>query len=226
MKQNKLIPFIFLLIIIPTVACLQTRSDMKDGESQVFQNQVKNLQQNQSEMSSEMQEIKAELQRMNGRVEVVESKVTAVNRDMHGKSQLGEDQLANLSKRLKTVEDATLSISQRMDAIVDELRDLRLKQKKTAQIRTERKRGPFTQADLDYSKKRWGEAAINYMKYRDLNPKGRRYAEATFKIGYCFQRLGKAAQALAFYNEVQNRYPKSAYSKKALVQLRKIKKPN
>ena len=55
-----------------------------------------------------------------------------------------------------------------------------------------------------------------------MNPKGKRYADATYKIGMSFQELKLKDDAKAFYQEVIQKFPKSSEAKKAEVRLKKL----
>ncbi len=216
--------------------CLQTRNQMQQqDEKKVFQEQVKNLQENRADSQVRIQEVQTETLRNNGRIETLEARMASLDRNMLGQSKINESHLVEYNNRLKTLEDASLNLNQKMEAMVTEMQALRnqLAAKSEKSERAEKKtekspvssssKGPYTTAEEHYSKKSWGEAVISYMDYREQNPNGKYYAEATYKIGYAFQQLGKGTQAKAFYEEVSNRFPSSPFSKKAQAQLKSIK---
>lgn len=231
---------IFLLgfICLVDFACnLQTRNQMQQiEEKKVIQDQVKNLQVNRADTAVKFQEVSTEVMHLNGRIETFESKLNSLDKGMNAKEKLSEQHFAEMNNRIKTLEEASVSLNQKIDSIINELQTLRssiatahkaekekpAKAEKAAEKSSDK--GPFTSAEEEYNKQNWGEAILSYMKYREQNPKGKRYAEATYKIGYSFQQLGKDAQAKSFYLEVVNRYPSSPHAKKAQAQIAKIEK--
>ena len=56
-----------------------------------------------------------------------------------------------------------------------------------------------------------------------MNPTGKRYAEASFKMGQSFQELGMKTEARSFYSEVLEKFPKSDWAKKANLHLKSLK---
>jgi len=72
-------------------------------------------------------------------------------------------------------------------------------------------------------KKHWKEAIVAYEKYRSTNPTGKRYAEATYKIGASFHELGMKSEAKAFYAEVVEKFPKGEWAKKSNGRLKALK---
>ena len=71
--------------------------------------------------------------------------------------------------------------------------------------------------------KKFKDAILAYQKYRDGNPKGRHYGEATFKMGVCFQEMGLKDEAKVFYEEVISKFPGSKDAKKAAVRAKQLK---
>ncbi|MDZ4660856.1 MAG: tetratricopeptide repeat protein [Pseudomonadota bacterium] len=241
--MTKVASWTFVALVIGSVfslgGCLQTRNQVQQQEEKkVFQDQVKNLQENRADSQSRLQELQTETLRYNGRIETLEARMTSLDRNMLGQSKINDQRIGEYSVRLKTLEEASLNLNQKMDAMITEMQDLRsqiaaqekMTEKKTsksssgdsAPTKTSSK-GPYTTGEEHYNKKAWGEAVISYMDYRDQNPNGKYYSEATYKIGYAFQQLGKANQAKSFYEEVSNRFPNSPFSKKAQAQLKSIK---
>ena len=60
------------------------------------------------------------------------------------------------------------------------------------------------------------ESAISeFQKYRDNNPKGKHYPEATFYIGQSFKNLQMPSEAEIFFKEIVKSYPKSLWASRA-----------
>jgi TolA-binding protein len=81
----------------------------------------------------------------------------------------------------------------------------------------------FDQAEKLFSEKKWQQAILKYQEYRDRNPRGRHFAEATYKIGVCFQELGMNKEAKTFYDEVIARFPNTPQSRRAQTRTRALK---
>lgn len=217
---------LIILIGLGSTSCLQTRSQVQAQEEiKLTQEQVKNLQVNRADTQNKMQEVSQVVLQLNGRIEGLEAKMNGIDRGFQAKNRQGDQQIVELSARIKTLEDALLGTNQKLDEVVQELQRIRSAKVSESKSSGEGKgpeKGPFVMAEDDFSKNHWGEAILNYMKYREQNPKGKRFAEATFKIGYSFQQLGKGAQAKSFYQEVVERFPGTPHAKKAQAQLQKL----
>lgn len=229
MRALKIFGLISFILFLSGAGCpLQTRTQVE--EKKVMLDQVKVLQTGRAEQQGKIQDVSNEVLTMNGRIETVEAKITSLDRGMQSHNRQGDQQVAELSNRVKTLEEASLGLNQRMDSMVEELKGLRVavesakKNEKSSAPSKGPERGPFNTGEDEYAKGNWGEAILSYMKYREQNPTGKRYAEATFKIGYAFQQMGKSAQAKSFYQEVVNRFPSTPHAKKASSQLQKIEK--
>ena len=68
--------------------------------------------------------------------------------------------------------------------------------------------------------KKWKDAIVVFSKYRDQFPKGKKYADATYKIGVCFQELGMKEEAKPFLEEVVAKFPGTSEAKKASFRLK------
>lgn len=80
----------------------------------------------------------------------------------------------------------------------------------------------YTEANKLYDKQKWEDAVLAFEEYRKSNPKGKLYADATYKIGICFQNLGMKDDAKAFFKEVVDKYPKSKEAGLAKGKLKKL----
>ena len=54
-----------------------------------------------------------------------------------------------------------------------------------------------------------------YQKFRDQNPKNKKFAKATLKIGLAFNELGLKDEAKTFLEEVVAKFPQSEEAKQA-----------
>lgn len=76
--------------------------------------------------------------------------------------------------------------------------------------------------DDAFAAKDWKGAVVIYQKYRDKYPKGKKFVEATYKIGICFKELKLKSEAKTFFDEVIEKFPSSPEAKKAKSQLKSL----
>jgi TolA-binding protein len=223
-----------LAAITSLPACLQTRSAQKEQEEkQVFKKQLTNLQQNTADINTRFQDLEDEARRVNGRVEVLESKVN----QMSAKADKGDQGLENKMRELNEVykeefnkmgADIT-ALKQQIAMMQEDQKRVREESESKAQAQaaakaTEQAKGPFASAESKFDKKNWKDAILDYEKYRSQNPKGKQVPVATYKIGVAFQELGMADDAKLFYDEVIAKFPKSKEAEKAVSRLKGMKK--
>ena len=202
-------------LIAVTVAsgCLQTRADIENKKK--INDQLVTLQQERARGEVRLQSYDEQFRQLHGRIEELERKLEEVLRakeEATQKKQVGQTQMG---ERLKIYEEALRQMGGQVQAFHKELATLRTVKKK--------KGGNFANAEEAYKKKSWKSAIVGYQKYRELNPKGRRYSTATLKIGRCFEELGMASDAKAFFEEVIEKFPKSKNAKMAQKRLKSIK---
>jgi len=203
--------------------CITTRSQMK--EQNQLQSQVANIQEAKADYDLRLQEFEGQLREYNGRIEVLENDSRQF-RDYQGKTneknKIDEELLEN---KFKVIQEALLKIEselQRMNVDIENLKSSSAKATKNS-AKKDSSKGNYQQAEADFAKKKWKEAAVGYQKYRDLNPKGINYADATYKIGVCFQEMGMKKEAKAFYEEIAEKFPKSHVASKAQYRLKNLK---
>ena len=66
-----------------------------------------------------------------------------------------------------------------------------------------------------FKKESYENAISKFQKYRDENPKGSHYPEATFYIGQSFRNLKMPVEAKIFFKEVIKSYPQSLWASRA-----------
>ena len=71
-----------------------------------------------------------------------------------------------------------------------------------------------------FEKESYESAISEFQKYRDNNPKGKHYPEATFYIGQSFKNLKMPSEAEVFFKEIVKSYPKSLWAGRAKKSLR------
>lgn len=206
---------IYLLItslILSGCGTLVTRTAVKETEQRKqFQDQVSNLQKSSADINAKFNEIDSELRSLNGRADNIENKMqTEKNQESKMVSMI---QYEELQKKVNLLEqELTLTKSK-----IEQLSQLKTEDKSQAKSV---KKDVFEEADDFLAEKDFKRAILGYSKYRESFPKGRRFAEATYKIGVCFQELGQADEAKTFFDEVISKFPTSSEAKKAKVRLK------
>jgi TolA-binding protein len=134
-------------------------------------------------------------------------------------------------KKLQAYEDAIRKLEAQVQTLNDEVTKL----KETppppeaeaapapASSKKGKSSGPYEAGEDHFGAKKWKEAIVSFQKYRDQNPKGKNYADATYKIGVCFQELGMKDEAKSFMEEVTAKFPNSKEAKKAAFRLKNLK---
>jgi TolA-binding protein len=235
MTTNGFVNFLGGVISVALMTgCLQTRSAMQEQEEkQVLRSQVQNLQQSTADVGAQFNDINDEFRRQNGRIETVEARTQQMTTQMQNRDAMNEQRFKEINERLVAYHEAItrmdtqiVQMSQQMAQLQEELKRSResAAKQKVAPAAPAKDKGNFTQAEEDFERKNWKDAILNYENYRKMNPTGRQYAVATYKIGVCFEELGMKDDAKAFYEEVLSKYPKSREASRATSRLRGLNK--
>ncbi len=211
--------------------CLQTRSAQKEQEEkQVMQKTVKNLQTTTADVTTRFQEIDEDLRNFNGRTEVNEFKINQLTQRIDKTDATIEARFKEMSDKLTTYQEAITKLDAQVAELTTTLAQVQEDVKKkgsgggSSAGAGEVKSGPYALAEGAFKAKSWKDAIIDYEKYRKAEPKGKRFADATYKIGVCFQELGDLEGAKVFYEEVVAKFPKSKEAGKAEYRLSSLKK--
>lgn len=204
-------------------SCLLTRTDVKEVEQKrQMQDQVVNLQKNTAETGSRFSEIENDLRQVNGRVEVLEDRLQKVSGEKDKSIQGTNELVADANKRTLTLQEEVTKLSQQVATLQAEMAAIKDVSVKPRAEKVEKK-DAWNEAEDLFKSKDYKKAAMSYSKYRETNPKSKRMAEATLKIGVCFQELGLKEDAKAFYDEVIAKYATSNEAKKAKSRLKSLK---
>lgn len=206
------------------VSCLKTRTDIKETETkQVIAQQVTTLQKTNADTSNRIAELEQEVRELNGKVEVLENKISRQNpeneKTMRGFSEL----VAESNKKIAAYQEELIKQDTAIKQLTLEIENLKLSQTKTTEKVAEKK-DPHQLADEYFKQGDWKKAIIQYQKYRDENPKGKKVPDSTYKIAYSFSELGMKDEAKTFYEEVISKYPKSYEATKAKAKIKAMKK--
>jgi TolA-binding protein len=210
--------------------CLQTRSDVKTGEQrQVLQQQVGTLQKTNADTANRISDLEEQLRFMNGRVEVLEAKLSSSGQEAEQQRRNAVEVTQSHNQKFAVYQEALEKMEQTVQALQTELNNLRAQQlsdRVKGDSSREQAKGaqdPYESADSHFEKKEFKAAILEYQKYVEKNPKGKKVASATYKIGVSFQELGMKNEAKAFYDEVITNFPKSDEARKAKSRLKNLK---
>jgi len=191
---------------------LKTREELTEREQkQVIQEQ--NMQQQKAQAETRQQEYDEQIRVMNSRIDNLTTTVQQLAQSK-GEAVAQEQKLREAQdQKIKALEEALVKQE-------EEIKALHAAKEEAAVA----KKDPLEDADEAFKKKDWKQAIVGYQAYRDKNPKSKKYAEVTMKMGQSFQELGMKAEAKSFYEEVVDKYPSSGEAKKAKTKLKGLKK--
>jgi TolA-binding protein len=224
----KSLPFFVVAILLS--GCLVTRQQVREGGAPVKREAITPEQQQRVNSEIKYQEVEQQNRELLGRIETLENSVNVLNADKSGHRMEQQLDKKAMDEKLKIYEEAItkletqyLALAQKTEALQLAVNSAAAAGSKNAAKPTGPEKSTFDGAEEDFSKKRWKEAIVSYEKYRSANPNGKRYAEATYKIGASFHELGMKTEAKAFYTEVVEKFPKSDWAKKSGQRLKTLK---
>ena len=210
-------------------ACLQTRTAVQEIEQKKqIQDQVVTLQKNNADQSSRFLDLESNVRSMNGRIESLEAQLERAQNSKNESEKESSEKNSELEKKIALLQESVIKMDSEMQELREALND-QSKKSSAANISSEKKTNSnespdFVSAESLFEEKEWKKAILNYNKYRDNNPKGKKFAEATYKMGVCFQELNKKEEAKVFYEEVIAKFPKSKEAERAQYRLKNLKK--
>lgn len=234
MRLNQMLNKIFVTIkltfagltLVALTGCLMTRDQLR-GEApapaRTQQRQQVVMQQEQAQQNLALQAYDDQFKDLRNRLDILENQLSQANSERTSKEELN----AELDRRLKLYEEALKNLEIQILGMVKDVQDLKKKalNSSSSNKASNQAAAPsdFQVGESQFDKKQWREAILSYQSYREKNPKGNNYAEATYKIGVCFQELGLKDEARAFYSEAVSKFPKSDEAKRAQYRLKNLK---
>lgn len=232
------------LISIGLTGCLQTRAEMRgegdkplSEQTREHQSQQTRIAQNQTQVVekplppkpavSRLDEADEQLRQLSGRIDVVENQMSQLNAAANADKEGLKTSHKSVDGKLFAFEEAL----KKMEAQIQALVESRATEMAAAPARGSAK-GPDTKAaaiglhdegSALFTGKKWKDAIVVFSKYRDQFPKGKKYADSTYKIGVCFQELGMKEEAKPFLEEVVAKFPGTGEAKKASYRLKTTK---
>lgn len=221
-----LTPFLVILFSLLSVGCLMTRDQIRGNSTnrspeqvQVSQNQIKK-----AEQAAQLDDMDESLRSTVGRIEVLENEIQQMKAVSPEEEQNKMAAKKDIDLKFATFEQALRALEVQVQNLKAEISGLKASRSSSKpKVKKKAKKGNFAGAQEAFSAKDWKKAILGYQKYRDLNPKGRWYSEATYKIGVSFQELNMKSEAKSFYQEVIAKFPKGKMAKKAKYRLKKLK---
>lgn len=222
-KMNSL----FLVSIATTllVGCetLMTRNDIRETEQKKqFQDQVSTIQKSSADTGNRMADIEQDLRNLNGRIEVIENRSNVSAQEAAKARGQAEATAGDQAKRVQILQDEVAKLTEEVAALSAEVNAMKAAGAESASASS--KKDLYELGEENFDKKEWKKAIVNYQKFRDANPKSKKFPDATYKIGVCFQELGLKDEAKTFYDELVAKYPNSGEAKKARTRLKSLAK--
>lgn len=219
--------FVITAATLFLTGCLKTRNDVRETEQrQVMQQQVVTMQRTNADSFGRVAELEEQMRELNGRVDVVENKVGQGGSNIESALKVSQEQNRELNQKVSILQEALTKMERDILLLNAELQAVKA-QKAAAHAEVtvkSSKNDIYEVAQSFFEKKDWKQSILNFQKYRDENPKGGKFADATYKIGVSFQELGMKDEAKTFYDEVVSKFPKSDEARRAKIRLKGIKK--
>lgn len=218
----------FLILTAATfsvVGCLKTRDELKPDSSvsRPQQQQTAVQQQTQAQAPRRQDPVRTEetdeqMRVLNGRIENLEQGQAEIKRTQAEVAKQAAKEEMDL--KFKAYEEELRSLQAQVQALTAAQE---AKAAAAAEMKTKTPKDFYDKGEELFKEKKWKEAISNYNKYREAQPKGPHYADATYKMGVCFQELNMKDEAKTFYEEVIQKAPKSREAKKAAIRLKSLK---
>ena len=237
LNRTVLITAIFSLAFSQT-GCLKTRAQLReDGgdDQQATPAKVSTPQDVRPQGQYVIDEIKGEFTRLEGRVEDIErtqsQQATAASSAKQEEVKKLETRIAELETAQANMLDAIKKIQETPVAAADPS-ELLAKGKNQVEAGNyegaienlsaylkngkakKSEEATFLRAEAYYALKDYKKSIVDYSKFPEKYTRSSRMPAALFKIGKSFEALGMKDDAKGFYQELVEKYPKSAEAKK------------
>lgn len=215
---------LFSILSLTLTGCLMTRDQIREGASTTSStpSQVSQAQIKKAEAAARIDDLEEMVRTSTGRIEVLENEINQM-RQAEQEKQGSTAEASEVDKKFMIFEEALKSLEAQIRTLAAEVQSLKSASHAGGSSSDSKKKGNFAGAEEAFNQKDWKRAIVGYQKYRDLNPTGKWYPEATYKIGVSFQELKMNTEAKAFYEEVIAKFPKDKNSNKAKYRLKNLK---
>lgn len=217
------------------IGCLKTRAELRgEAADEAPQRQILIAQRGKAPAvpaaaHTEQEDLFEQLRLLNGRVDSVENQVVQLNAAHAGDKDGVAREKQAIEAKFVAYEEALKKLETQVAALTEEMQKMKTameepkKADKPAKAEAKNPNKSFEDGEALFKGGKFKEAILAYQKYRDANPKGKFYADATFKMGVCFQEVGLKDEAKVFYEEVTSKFPGSKDAKKAAQRLKQLK---
>lgn len=211
--------------------CLKTRNDVREADGKyVMQQQVTTMQRTNADANARLMENDEKMRELMGRVEELENKLTQGNQSLENTLKAAQQSTTESNQKIQLLQESLAKMETQLVQMQAEIQGMKadhyaaIGAASAAKDKKEKsEKDPYQAAQELFAQKEWKKAILNFQKYRDENPKGKFFADATYKIGASFQELGMKDEAKTFYDEVVASYGKSEAAKKAKQRLKGLK---
>lgn len=221
-------------------ACLKTRAELR-GDEGATQEPAKQTRTQQRETVREIRESKPtqavarqeelddQMRHLNGKVDAIENHLSQISAAQQGEKQSVTEMAKYADTKFAAYQEELKKMQAQIDALQDELAKLKTAKAEApaateASVKTLPKgKTAYDEGEEQFNAKKWKDAIVSYQKYRDSYPKGKMYADSTYKIGVCFQELKMKDESRAFFDEVIAKFPGSKEAKKAAFRMKSLK---
>lgn len=212
---------ILALSLIFLAGCLQTRQGIKENATISSEEREKATAQAEALANEE------QIRMLRGEIESLEHRLQEAQLAREQAETDRAESRLQLEERLKVYEETIGKLETQYLALAQKLETINTEKSAPvakANPKTAAKAPSlYDSAETLFAQKKWREAIVEYQNYRDKNPKGRDYSDATYKIGVSFQELGMKDEAKAFYTEVVQKFGKTKTADKAKYRLKNLK---
>jgi TolA-binding protein len=232
MKRSQILA-VMGLVCLSQAGCLKTRTDVRETEQKhVIQQEVTKLQRTNADVSTRFSDLEDDIRNVRGRLEVLEHKGGQSSQEAEAVKRYASDQSADANKKIALLQEGLANLEKTVFQLNAQVNALQAEkaaasaQASAAQATAaaNSKRDSYEVAKELFNAKDWKKAILSYQKYRDEHPSGKKIADATYKIGVCFQELGMKDEAKTFYEEVMSKYPTSDEARRSKVRLKSLRK--
>ncbi len=173
-----------------------------------------------------------QFRQLNGRVDTIENQMGQINAANEGEKKSVTDMAKYADQKFTAYEEELRKMEAKIASLEQELATVKAasaEPKPTpsagsiAGAISGKGKTAYDEGEDLFIAKKWKEAIVSYQKYRDTYPKGKMYADSTYKIGVAFQELKMKEEAKAFFDEVISKFPKSKEAKKAAFRMKTLK---
>ncbi len=230
---KKIIQLSSVLLFVTLTSCLKTRSEVGEQDQTVVyakksaENQME-AQATSAPVAPVVDEKEALIRNLNGRVEVLENQLATLTKERESaasqdsqKMVLLQEALAKMDAQIQKLE-GDLPAKSSDEEVDSEVTNTKVDKK--SDKKHDKKLDSYEAAQQLFAKKEWRKAILSFNEYTDKVPRGKNVADAKFKIGVCFQELGMKEEAMAYYEEVVANYSKTPAGKSAKTRLGNLKK--